>query len=383
MKKVFDFVTKSRFWKYFYLGFLFFVFFTGVTSFLVFKENVALLLWLNEYKEDVFIILSRIFLIREFLSLIIFLWENKGVSKSNFNDFLKKILLFIVVFLVFYGTKRKTYATYALLVMKANETDFDSVMKSYVYGKGAGIILWIVTYLAGLLTVIDYGRGYTFGMSHYNDAAFTICFFLIAVWYLYGQRKNVAFTIIFLVAALVCYKPINSRTAVVTMVMMAVMLWTVFPYLKSSRKPAWVDKAVEYYPIIMLGIAVILSVIVHFRGELIDYTMDGRFKEIARGYFDRGLKLCADPYSGELDGYILDNTYGNFIYKRGLIFTILALFEFVLSNKRIMKNKDCAMALISLYLFTYGQMEYVVKGELLLVFAIYYFCKTIKKEETD
>ena len=383
MKKVFDFVTKSRFWEYFYLGFLFFVFFTGVTSFLVFKENVAPLLWLNEYKEDVFIILSRIFLIREFLSLIIFLWENKGVSKSNFNDFLKKILLFIVVFLVFYGTKRKTYATYALLVMKANETDFDSVMKSYVYGKGAGIILWIVTYLAGLLTVIDYGRGYTFGMSHYNDAAFTICFFLIAVWYLYGQRKNVAFTIIFLVAALVCYKPINSRTAVVTMVMMAVMLWTVFPYLKSSRKPAWVDKAVEYYPIIMLGIAVILSVIVHFRGELIDYTMDGRFKEIARGYFDRGLKLCADPYSGELDGYILDNTYGNFIYKRGLIFTILALFEFVLSNKRIMKNKDCAMALISLYLFTYGQMEYVVKGELLLVFAIYYFCKSIKKEETD
>ena len=383
MKKVFDFVTKSKFWEYFYLGFLFFVFFTGVTSFLVFKENVAPLLWLNEYKEDVFIILSRIFLIREFLSLIIFLWENKGVSKSNFNDFLKKILLFIVVFLVFYGTKRKTYATYALLVMKANETDFDSVMKSYVYGKGAGIILWIVTYLAGLLTVIDYGRGYTFGMSHYNDAAFTICFFLIAVWYLYGQRKNVAFTIIFLVAALVCYKPINSRTAVVTMVMMAVMLWTVFPYLKSSRKPAWVDKAVEYYPIIMLGIAVILSVIVHFRGELIDYTMDGRFKEIARGYFDRGLKLCADPYSGELDGYILDNTYGNFIYKRGLIFTILALFEFVLSNKRIMKNKDCAMALISLYLFTYGQMEYVVKGELLLVFAIYYFCKSIKKEETD
>lgn len=383
MKKVFDFVTKSKFWKYFYLGFLFFVFFTGVTSFLVFKENVAPLLWLNEYKEDVFIILSRIFLIREFLSLIIFLWENKGVSKSNFNDFLKKILLFIVVFLVFYGTKRKTYATYALLVMKANETDFDSVMKSYVYGKGAGIILWIVTYLAGLLTVIDYGRGYTFGMSHYNDAAFTICFFLIAVWYLYGQRKNVAFTIIFLVAALVCYKPINSRTAVVTMVMMAVMLWTVFPYLKSSRKPAWVDKAIEYYPIIMLGIAIILSVIVHFRGELIDYTMDGRFKEIARGYFDRGLKLCADPYSGELDGYILDNTYGNFIYKRGLIFTILALFEFVLSNKRIMKNKDCAMALISLYLFTYGQMEYVVKGELLLVFAIYYFCKTIKKEETD
>lgn len=383
MKKVFDFVTKSKFWKYFYLGFLFFVFFTGVTSFLVFKENVAPLLWLNEYKEDVFIILSRIFLIREFLSLIIFLWENKGVSKSNFNDFLKKILLFIVVFLVFYGTKRKTYATYALLVMKANETDFDSIMKSYVYGKGAGIILWIVTYLAGLLTVIDYGRGYTFGMSHYNDAAFTICFFLIAVWYLYGQRKNVAFTVIFLVAALVCYKPINSRTAVVTMVMMAVMLWTVFPYLKSSRKPAWVDKAVEYYPIIMLGIAVILSVIVHFRGELIDYTMDGRFKEIARGYFDRGLKLCADPYSGELDGYILDNTYGNFIYKRGLIFTILALFEFVLSNKRIMKNKDCAMALISLYLFTYGQMEYVVKGELLLVFAIYYFCKTIKKEETD
>lgn len=383
MKKVFDFVTKSRFWEYFYLGFLFFVFFTGVTSFLVFKENVAPLLWLNEYKEDVFIILSRIFLIREFLSLIIFLWENKGVSKSNFNDFLKKILLFIVVFLVFYGTKRKTYATYALLVMKANETDFDSVMKSYVYGKGAGIILWIVTYLAGLLTVIDYGRGYTFGMSHYNDAAFTICFFLIAVWYIYGQRKNVAFTVIFLVAALVCYKPINSRTAVVTMVMMAVMLWTVFPYLKSSRKPAWVDKAVEYYPIIMLGIAVILSVIVHFRGELIDYTMDGRFKEIARGYFDRGLKLCADPYSGELDGYILDNTYGNFIYKRGLIFTILALFEFVLSNKRIMKNKDCAMALISLYLFTYGQMEYVVKGELLLVFAIYYFCKTIKKEETD
>ena len=155
MKKVFDFVTKSRFWEYFYLGFLFFVFFTGVTSFLVFKENVAPLLWLNEYKEDVFIILSRIFLIREFLSLIIFLWENKGVSKSNFNDFLKKILLFIVVFLVFYGTKRKTYATYALLVMKANETDFDSVMKSYVYGKGAGIILWIVTYLAGLLTVID------------------------------------------------------------------------------------------------------------------------------------------------------------------------------------------------------------------------------------
>ena len=383
MKKVFDFVTKSRFWEYFYLGFLFFVFFTGVTSFLVFKENVAPLLWLNEYKEDVFIILSRIFLIREFLSLIIFLWENKGVSKSNFNDFLKKILLFIVVFLVFYGTKRKTYATYALLVMKANETDFDSVMKSYVYGKGAGIILWIVTYLAGLLTVIDYGRGYTFGMSHYNDAAFTICFFLIAVWYLYGQRKNVTFTVIFLVAALVCYKPINSRTAVVTMVMMAVMLWTVFPYLKSSRKPAWVDKAVEYYPIIMLGIAVILSVIVHFRGELIDYTMDGRFKEIARGYFDRGLKLCADPYSGDLDGYILDNTYGNFIYKRGLIFTILALFEFVLSNKRIMKNKDCAMALISLYLFTYGQMEYVVKGELLLVFAIYYFCKTIKKEETD
>ena len=383
MKKVFDFVTKSKFWKYFYLGFLFFVFFTGVTSFLVFKENVAPLLWLNEYKEDVFIILSRIFLIREFLSLIIFLWENKGVSKSNFNDFLKKILLFIVVFLVFYGTKRKTYATYALLVMKANETDFDSVMKSYVYGKGAGIILWIVTYLAGLLTVIDYGRGYTFGMSHYNDAAFTICFFLIAVWYLYGQRKNVTFTVIFLVAALVCYKPINSRTAVVTMVMMAVMLWTVFPYLKSSRKPAWVDKAIEYYPIIMLGIAVILSVIVHFRGELIDYTMDGRFKEIARGYFDRGLKLCADPYSGELDGYILDNTYGNFIYKRGLIFTILALFEFVLSNKRIMKNKDCAMALISLYLFTYGQMEYVVKGELLLVFAIYYFCKTIKKEETD
>ena len=383
MKKVFDFVTKSKFWEYFYLGFLFFVFFTGVTSFLVFKENVAPLLWLNEYKEDVFIILSRIFLIREFLSLIIFLWENKGVSKSNFNDFLKKILLFIVVFLVFYGTKRKTYATYALLVMKANETDFDSVMKSYVYGKGTGIILWIVTYLAGLLTVIDYGRGYTFGMSHYNDAAFTICFFLIAVWYLYGQRKNVAFTIIFLVAALVCYKPINSRTAVVTMVMMAVMLWTVFPYLKSSRKPAWVDKAVEYYPIIMLGIAVILSVIVHFRGELIDYTMDGRFKEIARGYFDRGLKLCADPYSGELDGYILDNTYGNFIYKRGLIFTILALFEFVLSNKRIMKNKDCAMALISLYLFTYGQMEYVVKGELLLVFAIYYFCKSIKKEETD
>lgn len=383
MKKVFDFVTKSRFWEYFYLGFLFFVFFTGVTSFLVFKENVAPLLWLNEYKEDVFIILSRIFLIREFLSLIIFLWENKGVSKSNFNDFLKKILLFIVVFLVFYGTKRKTYATYALLVMKANETDFDSVMKSYVYGKGAGIILWIVTYLAGLLTVIDYGRGYTFGMSHYNDAAFTICFFLIAVWYLYGQRKNVTFTVIFLVAALVCYKPINSRTAVVTMVMMAVMLWTVFPYLKSSRKPAWVDKAIEYYPIIMLGIAVILSVIVHFRGELIDYTMDGRFKEIARGYFDRGLKLCADPYSGELDGYILDNTYGNFIYKRGLIFTILALFEFVLSNKRIMKNKDCAMALISLYLFTYGQMEYVVKGELLLVFAIYYFCKTIKKEETD
>lgn len=383
MKKVFDFVTKSKFWKYFYLGFLFFVFFTGVTSFLVFKENVAPLLWLNEYKEDVFIILSRIFLIREFLSLIIFLWENKGVSKSNFNDFLKKILLFIVVFLVFYGTKRKTYATYALLVMKANETDFDSVMKSYVYGKGAGIILWIVTYLAGLLTVIDYGRGYTFGMSHYNDAAFTICFFLIAVWYLYGQRKNVTFTVIFLVVALVCYKPINSRTAVVTMVMMAVMLWTVFPYLKSSRKPAWVDKAIEYYPIIMLGIAVILSVIVHFRGELIDYTMDGRFKEIARGYFDRGLKLCADPYSGELDGYILDNTYGNFIYKRGLIFTILALFEFVLSNKRIMKNKDCAMALISLYLFTYGQMEYVVKGELLLVFAIYYFCKTIKKEETD
>lgn len=380
MKKVFDFVTKSRFWEYFYLRFLFFLFFSSIVTSLMWKENMSVFLWLAEYKEDICIYLARIFLVRETLSLVVYLIENK---EKDSKEILKRIALFAVVFLVDYGTKRKIYAVYALLTMKGVETSFDKVMKTYVYGKGAGIALWAVSYLCGVLNIIDYGRGYTFGMGHYNDAAFTICFFLVAVWYLYGQRKNVAFTIIFLVAALVCYKPINSRTAVVTMVMMAVMLWTVFPYLKSSRKPAWVDKAVEYYPIIMLGIAVILSVIVHFRGELIDYTMDGRFKEIARGYFDRGLKLCADPYSGELDGYILDNTYGNFIYKRGLIFTILALFEFVLSNKRIMKNKDCAMALISLYLFTYGQMEYVVKGELLLVFAIYYFCKTIKKEETD
>lgn len=380
MKKVFDFVTKSRFWEYFYLGFLFFLFFSSIVTSLMWKENMSVFLWLAEYKEDICIYLARIFLVRETLSLVVYLIENK---EKDSKEILKRIALFAVVFLVDYGTKRKIYAVYALLTMKGVETSFDKVMKTYVYGKGAGIALWAVSYLCGVLNIIDYGRGYTFGMGHYNDAAFTICFFLVAVWYLYGQRKNVAFTIIFLVAALACYKPINSRTAVVTMVMMAVMLWTVFPYLKSSKKPAWVDKAVEYYPIIMLGIAVILGVIVHFRGELIDYTMDGRFKEIARGYFDRGLKLCADPYSGELDGYILDNTYGNFIYKRGLIFTILALFEFVLSNKRIMKTNNCAMALISLYLFTYGQMEYVVKGELLLVFAIYYFCKSIKKEETD
>ncbi len=379
MKKIFDFIARSRFWEYFYLGFLSFIFFTGVIASLIWKENVGAMLWLAEYREDICIYLARFYLIREFLSMLIYIIENKGVRKDNYLELLKKVCLFIVVFLVYYGTKRKIYAIYALLVMKGTETSFDSVMKTYIFSKGAGIVLWVFSYLTGLLTVIDYGRGYTFGMGHYNDAAFTICFFLVALWYVYGQKKNVTFTIIFLAAAIFCYKPINSRTAVVTMVMMAVMIWTVLPYLSSSKKPTWVDKIVEYYPIIMLIIAVVLGVIVHFRGELIDYTMDGRFKEIARGFFDRGLHLAADPYSDALDNYILDNTYGNFIYKRGLLFTVLALFEFVLANKRILKNRDYAMALVSLYLFTYGQMEYVVKGELLLVFAIYYFCKTIKK----
>lgn len=383
MKKIFDFIARNRFWEYFYLGFLSFVFFTGVVTSLIWKENAGAMLWLAEYREDICIYLARFYLIREFLSLLIYIIENKGVKKDSYLELLKKICLFVVVLLVDYGTKRKIYAIYALLVMKGTETSFDSVMKTYIFSKGAGIVLWIISYLTGLLTVIDYGRGYTFGMGHYNDAAFTICFFLVALWYVYGQKKNVTFTIIFLAVAMFCYMPINSRTAVVTMVMMAVMLWTVLPYLSSSKKPIWVDKIVEYYPIIMLIIALVLGVIVHFRGELIDYTMDGRFKEIARGFFDRGLHLAADPYSDALDNYILDNTYGNFIYKRGLLFTALALFEFVLSNKRILKNRDYVMALISLYLFTYGQMEYVIKGELLLVFAIYYFCKTIKKEETN
>lgn len=383
MKKVFDFVVRSRFWEYFYLGFLSFVFFTGVTSSLVPKENMVFLLWLSEYKEDFIIILGRILLLRQFLIFMISLIKNRGIFKDNYKELLRIIAIFIVVYLIYYGTKRKIYAAYALLVMEGFETSFDRVIKSYVYAKGAGIVIWILTYMFGALRIIDYGRGYTFGMSHYNDAAFTICFFLIALWYLYGQKKIVTFTFVFLSAAVFCYWPINSRTAMLTMLLMVLFIWLIKPLFQNKKVSVVLKPLFTLFPVIMMATAILIGIYIYLNGFLFDGNMSIRFIEIAYAFVEDGLHLAVNPDAHIFEAHIFDNTYANFIYKRGLIFSILSMLEFVLCNGKIFRNNDYGLIAISLYLFIYGQMEYVVKGELLLVFAIYYFCKTIKKEETD
>lgn len=383
MKKIFDFIARSRFWEYFYLGFLSFIFFTGVIASLIWKENVGAMLWLAEYREDICIYLARFYLIREFLSMLIYIIENKGIRKDNYLEILKKICLFIVVFLVYYGTKRKIYAIYALLVMKGTETSFDSVMKSYIFSKGAGIVLWVFSYLTGLLTVIDYGRGYTFGMGHYNDAAFTICFFLVALWYVYGQKKNVTFTIIFLAVAIFCYTPINSRTAALTTVIMAFMIWLIKPLFKDEKFKTFGKYLFKIFPLFMLLSAIAIGIYIYKYGVILDGNMSARFVEIPLSYLEEGVHLVANSSAEIFNKYVFDNTYANFIFKRGLIFTVLAMMELTLCCNKIANNMDYGLITVGLYLFIYGQMEYVVKGELLLVFAIYYFCKTIKKEETD
>lgn len=370
-------ITKKEIWKYIYSFLIGYVFFSSIINEMVFKSESNPILYITKFHDEIMVYFSIVLIVRELLSFLC------SISKKDNRLIKTKLLFFAILMIVYLGTKRKLYFVYALLIYESSIIGFDNLIRNYLYSKATGIICWLMLYVGGQLIETESMRnGLYLGTQHYNNAAYIIMYFLVAAWYVFGKNKKKLFICVTLASFLFDILILKSRTAMImSFIFLILLIFEEKIHLYGYDKKIFTI-SFTYYPILMILIGFIIGAFVTYLYRkynlILDYAISARFSELIEGYLFKGVSLFAIDFS-DISNLTFDNTYANLIYKRGLLFTVIFLAISVLNNKKILREKNTRLLIVSVFLFTYGQMEYMLKGELIIVLLSYYFSSSNRR----
>lgn len=363
-------IKENRMFKCLYILTIGFMFWCGIINNLLWINKGVFMNIFSNYYDETLIVFSAFLLVIEGIDFF-HKFKNQEIEKNSFK---REILFVVILFLTYISTQRKIWCVYVILLHLARYFKFNVLVKTYIFSKLFAVIIWVILGLAGFIGMRHDLRGLSLGMYHYNDVAFTISYLFLSIWYLYLKDKKMISIILVLGICGFCYYPLTSRTPIL-MLLTFIFMIIIKSYVMNLNGILGKLKnlVLIYYPLLMYFIAIGVAAIPATINHHFDVSFYYRFKEIKMFYDVIGIPLTRPEISHS--PIILDNTYAHFIYKLGLIFTVISLIYMILSNKKIIEDGNVELMMISVFLYSYGQMEYIVKGDLLFILIAYYFAE--------
>lgn len=362
MNKIYNFLKTHFIFKYTYYVLLFFIFFSTTINSLSWNNTFLFMNIFKNYHDELCMFFGAILLIKETLLLICELF-----NKNN-KEFIKNLLYLFIVFIVYYATLKWLYGVYAIIIINARHFDFKNIMNVYFYGKLSSFIIWVFSYMFKFIEIPTFVDGYSFGMYHYNDTALNLSCLFYITWYLYLQNKRILSTIIASILAVSFVYPIQSRTPVIILALFIVLIWIKPLYDYLNKKITIICKLlVSFYPFLMFCLTLFMCCLIYKVGRFIEDPFISRFYEAIISYQNIGIPLTCREFNDSILKFVYDNTYVRLLFRYGIITLVLSEICLCCSAKKIYKKNNWGLIVLLVVVCTYGLMEYVMKGELLLL----------------
>lgn len=345
-------------------------------------NNELIIYYLDKIFTLLFILKSKVLMPLLFLTELITLFY-KVKNKDNYKRDVASFAIFLLLYLLM-----KRYAYYSrfeeliVFIYFAKYLNFNQIIKLYTIVALGSALFNIWGCLVGYLPIDGPGKGYTWGFSHSNGAAlfYTMLFFAIA----YCLRKNKA--LITLSAIPFLYLNISvfrSRTPSLILLVFIVLLYLEDLYKKIKTVKSLgktVDIMCIIFPVLMILLSICIGVLIVNNKLYIDYYGNTRFEEIVWIYREKGLSLHFRDLLDTKRYYYFDNGYAQLLFKHGVIPFVIIYYLWISSEYKMVKNADYMAIIISISLFVYMLMEFVLLNDLILVMIAYF---TSQKEEND
>ena len=299
----------------------------------------------------------------DYISIILLLFliilENR---ESNIKFILFSFILLILGFISVYFSNNKELLKLFLLIISFRKINFDKFIKTDFIIKSCLIILVLLFNYLGFTNKIEIYRDgifrNSFGFSHPNKLGLYLMMVCLDLYYIYRNKNMIFPLIISLLISLFIYLFVDSRTSIVIILIIPVLI-----FITRRNYKLLDNKLVEFVLknmfLIITFITIILSLKVNSNikfisnlNELLSYRLT------LNNYFLNIYDINLFGNYVKTDGiYILDSSYINILLRFGIILFIFIYYCFNKSIKIMYKEKNYCLIIIFLVLFIYGFSE--------------------------
>lgn len=268
-----------------------------------------------------------------------------------------------------------------ILALLLYGSDFRIILKIYLFAHIITVLGGAVGLLFGFAELrykVFSTTGFSLGLIYPNHLARMIFIILMITWYLWGQEKRVITTIVFFITSYYMWTIVKCRTITIFMVGLPVCWW-ISSILQNRRINEIVKKIWNSILIAMPFLCFIATYILGKMRVWLDslshygtglYALLMRFISAGILFDHFGFPLFGrDIYSEDApmeffnnhsyNADIVDNAYIFYLVAIGLILLVICMGWISFANYRAIKNNDCALVLISVFMCGYGLIETV------------------------
>lgn len=269
-----------------------------------------------------------------------------------------------------------------ILAFLAYGTDYKIILKIYLFahiltvcGGALGLVLGYSTLRYKVFSTI----GFSMGLVYPNHLGRMIFIILAIIWYLWGQKKRVLTTVVFLVASYLMWTIVKCRTVTFFMIGLPACWWIITLLEEKS-----VNKELrKIWNCIMIAIPFLCFVTTYILGQFrvwldsLSHYGTGLYALLMRfisagALFDKfGFPLFGTDIFKEdapiefINGHhynanIVDNAYIFYLIAIGLVLLVFCMGWISFANYRAIRNKDHALLLLAVFMCGYGLIETVV-----------------------
>lgn len=259
---------------------------------------------------------------------------------------------------------------------------FHNIVKLYL-GCAAGVLIVVALGLLIGFTketpkVGPYGTGYAFGTIHPNIWGCLVFLVLVAVWFLYLQKRD--FLLFFI------SWPLGVFMVLVPKCRTQALLFFVFPVFIYLMDKLMVDGENRRFlklrflckwililtPFLCFGITVFLG---NQREWLVEHTFglyienfSKRFIQSGIAFHEHGFPMFGQPLhlnmgvhevlgNYDIPLYVMDNAYSTYAILRGMLWIVLILVWLCYANWKSLKEKEYGILVISVFMSVFALME--------------------------
>lgn len=268
-----------------------------------------------------------------------------------------------------------------ILALLAYGVDYRVILKIYLVAHTLTVLVGALGLVFGYATLrykVFSTTGFSLGLVYPNHLGRMIFIILALSWYLWGQKKRLVTTIVFLVASYLMWTIVKCRTITFFMIGLPVCWW-LSTVLQNRKIPGVIKKIWDWILILMPFICFVMTYILGQMRVWLDslshygtgfYALLMRFIS-AGALFDKfGFPLFGTDIFSEdapiefINGHhynanIVDNAYIFYLIAIGLIFLVICMGWISYANYRAVKNGDRALLLLSVFMCGYGLIETV------------------------